>query len=68
MGKLGGGGMIVAGLVLVILGFLVKSGLVEWLLDIIGIVIIIGGAVVGIVGLIRLFGGGGGGSSSSQDY
>ena len=66
MGKLGGGGMIVAGLVLVILGFLVKSGLVEWLLDIIGIVIIIGGAVVGIVGLIRLFGGGG--SSSSQDY
>ena len=66
MDKLGGFGLIVVGLALVLLGWLVQSGIVEFLLDIIGVVIIIGGAVVGIIGIVKLFTGGGGGGS--YDY
>ena len=55
MDKLGGFGLIVVGLALVLLGWLVQSGIVEFLLDIIGVVIIIGGAVVGIIGIVKLF-------------
>jgi hypothetical protein len=66
MDKLGGFGLIVVGLALVLLGWLVQSGIVEFLLDIIGVVIIIGGAVVGIVGIVKLFTGGG--SSGSSGY
>ena len=70
MDKLGGFGLIVVGLALVLLGWLVQSGIVEFLLDIIGVVIIIGGAVVGIIGIVKLFtgSGGGGGGGGSYDY
>ena len=64
MDKLGGFGLIVVGLALVLLGWLVQSGIVEFLLDIVGIVIIIGGAIVGIIGIVKLFTGGGSGGSS----
>ena len=66
MDKLGGFGLIVVGLALVLLGWLVQSGIVEFLLDIVGIVIIIGGAIVGIIGIVKLFTGGG--SSGSSGY
>lgn len=59
MGKIGGGGLILVGIVLVFLGVLLQSNLIEWLLDIIGLVIIIAGVVMGIVGLVRMFSGGG---------
>ena len=59
MGKLGGGGLILVGIVLVLVGALLQSNLIEWLLDIIGLVIIIGGVVMGIVGLVKMFSGGG---------
>ena len=68
MDKLGGFGLIVVGLALVLLGWLVQSGIVEFLLDIIGVVIIIGGAVVGIIGIVKLFTGTGGGGGGSYDY
>ena len=65
MDKLGGFGLIVVGLALVLLGWLVQSGIVEFLLDIVGIVIIIGGAIVGIIGIVKLFAGGSSGGGSS---
>ena len=64
MGKVGGGGLVLAGILIVVLGFLIRSDLLEWLLDLIGIVLIVGGAIVGIIGLIKLFSGGG----SSDDF
>ena len=67
MGKLGGFGMIVVGVFLVILGWLVMSPITEFLLDILGIVTIIGGAIVGIIGIVKLFSGGGSGGGS-YDY
>ena len=65
MDKLGGFGLIVVGLALVLLGWLVQSGIVEFLLDIIGVVIIIGGAIVGIIGIVKLVTGGGSNGGSS---
>ena len=67
MGKLGGFGLIVVGLALVLFGLLLGSWLVEALLDIIGIIVIIGGAIVGIIGIVKLFSGGGSGGGS-YDY
>ena len=66
MGKVGGGGLVLAGILIVVLGFLIQSDFLEWLLDIIGFVIIIGGAVIGIIGLIKIFSGGGNGGSSDN--
>ena len=64
MSKIGGGGLLMAGIFLVFLGFLIRSSLLEWLLDVFGLVVIVGGAVVGIIGLIQMFTGGGRRSSS----
>ncbi len=59
MRRLGGSGLIVAGIFLILGGILLRSSIVEWLLDLSGIVAIIIGAVIGIVGLFQLFMGGG---------
>ena len=50
MDKLGAGAWIVVGIGLILLGLLVKSGIVEFLLDIIGWVIVIGGVIAVILG------------------
>ena len=63
MNKVSGVGLVLAGILLVVLGALIRSGFLEWLLDIIGFVIIAGGVIVGVVGLIKMFSGGGGGES-----
>ena len=68
MGKAGGGGLFLAGLFLVFLGFLISSDILARLLDILGFVIIVLGAILGIVGLIKMFAGGGGEKSSSSDW
>jgi putative flippase GtrA len=57
MGKLGGGGIIVIGIVAIILGFLIKSGLVESLLDIIGWTLIVAGIIAAVAGLVNMFSG-----------
>ncbi len=62
MRKTGGFGLLVIGVFLVIVGWLVQSNILEWLLDIIGVVIIIGGVIVGIIGIVKMFSGGNGGS------
>ncbi len=64
MSKVGGGGLLVAGIFLIFLGFMIRSDILEWLLDVFGLVVIVGGGVVGIVGLIQMFTGGGRRSSS----
>ena len=58
MEKLGGGSLLIAGIFLVILGWLIQSAILEWLLDVIGVVVILGGIVVGIIGIVKLFSGG----------
>ena len=60
MSRTSGFGLLVVGVFLVILGWLVQSSIFEWLLDIAGVLIIIGGAVVGVVGIVKMFTGRGG--------
>ena len=60
MSKTSGFGLLVVGVFLVIVGWLVQSSIFEWLLDIAGVLIIIGGAVVGVIGIVKIFTGRGG--------
>ncbi len=48
-------GLFVVGVFLLFLGWLVQSNIVEWLLDILGIIIIIAGVIVIIVAIVTLF-------------
>jgi hypothetical protein len=61
MTKAGGGGLLVAGIFLVILGILIQSAIIEWLLDIIGFIVIVGGAIIGVTGLVKMVSGNRGG-------
>ena len=64
MGKAGGGALLMAGIFLVLFGWLIQSDILEWLLNIIGFIVIGGGVIVGIIGLIKLFSGGQSGAES----
>ena len=57
MGKIGGAGLLVVGIGVAILGWLIQSDLVEWLLNVVGIIIIIGGIIVAVAGLVKMFSG-----------
>lgn len=59
MGKVGGSGLVLFGIVLVLVGFLLQSNLIEWLLDIIGVVIIVSGVILSIAGLVKMISGSG---------
>ncbi len=48
-----GGGQIVAAIALIILGFLVQSAIFEFLLDIVGWILIIAGVILAIQGLLK---------------
>ena len=65
MRKAGGGGLILVAILLVILGVVIRSDIITWLLDVIGFVFIAGGVITGIVGLVALFTGG---KSRASDY
>lgn len=63
MDKLGGGGLLVAGVFFILLGWFIRSGILEWLLDIVGLIIIVAGIAAGIVGLVKMFSGSKSGAS-----
>jgi protein-S-isoprenylcysteine O-methyltransferase Ste14 len=58
MSKLEGGGLIIAAIVLVILGVVLRWDLIDWLIDATGFLLIVVGVILGIVGLIQMFTGG----------
>ena len=57
MGKLGGAGLLVVGIGVAIIGWLIQSDILTWLLDKIGLVIIIGGIIVAVTGLVKMLSG-----------
>jgi hypothetical protein len=63
MNKLGGTGLLFAGIFLMVLGWLIRSDILEWLLDVLGFVVIIAGVIVVIYGLVKMFSGSKGGAS-----
>ena len=68
MRKLGGSGLFVGGIFVLILGFVLRWDLIDWLIDATGLLLIIIGAVMLIVGLIQVFTGGGKSSSYGDDF
>ena len=65
MKKVKGAGFFVVGAVLIILGVILRWDLIDWLIDATGLLLIVMGAIAGIIGLIQLFSGGG---ERSSDY
>ena len=53
--RVGGGGILIGGICLIILGWILQSGLIKWLLDMLGFMVIIAGIIPSIYGLIRMF-------------
>ncbi len=51
---MGKSSLILIGIVLIILGALLRSGLIQWLLDFMGIILVIIGVIVLIVGLVQM--------------
>ena len=57
MGKLGGSGLLVAGLVLAFLGFVLRTGIIQWLIDFSGLILIVLGIVMIVIGGIQMLSG-----------
>ena len=54
MGKAGGFGLLISGIVLVILGAVLRWDLIEWLIDTTGLILILIGVVLLIIGGIQM--------------
>ena len=65
MRKAGSGGLILAAILLIFMGFVIRSDILTWLLDLVGFIFIAGGVIVGIVGLVGMFTGG---KSQASDF
>ena len=66
MGKLGGSGLLIAGIVIAFLGLVLRWDLIKWLIDLTGLILIIIGIVIGVIGVVQMLSGKSGGSS--MDY
>ena len=58
-------GMLGVGVILVILGIILRWNLVDWLIDLSGLILLVVGVVLIVLGLIKMFTGSG---SSQTDY
>ena len=57
LNKLGGGGLILIAVFLVLLGAILRSGIIAWLIEIMGLLLIVLGVILGIIGVIYLVSG-----------
>ena len=64
MNKVGGSGLIVVAILLVLLGLVLRLGIIDWLIDVTGFLLILIGVIMGIVGLVQVFSSGNKSSSS----
>ena len=53
MNKLGGGGLIVAALILIFLGIVLKTDIIAGLIAFTGWVLIVVGIILGVIGIIK---------------
>ena len=58
MRRVQGGGLVVVGVFLLIVGVILRWDLIDWLIDAAGMVLIILGAIIGVIGLVQMFTGG----------
>ena len=58
MGKSsGGGGLLIAGIVVLIIGIILLTPLIDWLITFMGLAMIVGGVILGGVGIIQMLSG-----------
>ena len=55
---MGNGGMVGAGVLLIIIGLLLLTGILQALLTVVGWIAIIAGVIVGVIGLVSMIKGG----------
>ncbi len=51
---IGKGGWITLGIIMLVVGILLRSGLIQWLLDLMGLILIVLGVIAVIAGLIGM--------------
>jgi hypothetical protein len=54
LNRLGSSSLIVVAILLVILGAILRSGIIDWLIDIIGLLLIVLGVILGVIGLVNV--------------
>ncbi|PZC47318.1 MAG: hypothetical protein C1O27_001265 [Chloroflexi bacterium] len=54
-----GASLLFLGVLIIVVGWLVQSGIVEWILDVIGYILIVSGILAAVVGLFQMISGGG---------
>ena len=54
MGMLGKSGWVGIGIIFLVVGILLRSGLIQWLLDFMGLILIVVGVIAVIAGLIGM--------------
>ena len=54
MGMLGKSGWVGIGIIILVVGILLPSGLIQWLLDLMGLILIVVGVIAVIAGLIGM--------------
>ena len=58
MGKSSGGGsLLIAGIVVIIIGIILLTPLIDWLITFIGWAMIVGGVILGGVGIVQMLSG-----------
>lgn len=53
----GGGGLLIAGIVVLIIGIILLTPLIDWLITFMGWAMIVGGVILGGVGVIQMLSG-----------
>ena len=59
MSNFRGASLLMLGLIIIAAGWFVQSGVLEWLLNVIGFIMIITGILASVIGLIQMLSGGG---------
>jgi len=57
MNRLGGGTLILVGVALIIFGILLRSPITDFLVDLLGLISIIAGVVIGVIGIVNYLAG-----------
>lgn len=59
MNRLGGSGLLISAIIMIVLGVILRWDLIDWIIDVTGLLLIVLGAVLLVISLVSLVVGGG---------
>ncbi len=59
MNRLGGSGLLISAIIMIVLGIILRWDLIDWIIDVTGLLLIVLGAVLLVISLVSLVAGGG---------